>query len=199
MADIFSGFDGIFNPIVNVMNDFFNPLIALDPNPSNPIITVFIIALIVAIITTVANKLLVDHDEMNSIRKEMKEFQQELREAQQSGDNKKLAKLQAKQGDFMQKQSKMMTNSFKPAIVTMVPIMIVFFWMRSSVINDLIVNLPVVVYYGTLTPLWHTIGPLIYGGSATIPFAMGWLLWYFICTLALSQILRKFLGFSQGF
>ncbi|WP_409199538.1 DUF106 domain-containing protein [Methanobrevibacter sp. DSM 116169] len=199
MADIFTAIGGFVAYIMAAINDILNPLIALDPNPSNPILTVFVISLVVSIITTVANKLLVDHDEMNDIREEMKEFQNELREAQKSGDSKKIAKLQAKQVDFMEKQSKMMTNSFKPAIVTMVPILLVFWWMRSSAISDLIVNLPVTVYYGTLTPIWHTIGPLIYGGEATIPFAIGWLLWYFICTLAIGQILRKFVGIKQGF
>lgn len=203
MADIFTEignlFSGILDPIMNALNDLLTPLIALDPNPSNPVLTVFFVALAVSIFTTVVNKLLVDHDEMYEIRQEMNEFQKELREAQQSGDSKQLAKLQAKQVDFMEKQSKMMTSSFKPAIVTMVPVLLVYWWMRSTVINDLIVQLPFTVYYATLTPLWHTIGPFIYGGQANIPYVMGWLLWYLLCTLGISQILRKFMGFKQGF
>ena len=39
----------------------------------------------------------------------------------------------------------------------------------------------------------------MYGGKATIPYGIGWLLWYFICTFGMSQILRKYLGFKQGF
>lgn len=185
--------------IFRVLDSIFAPLIAMDPTPNNPIITVFVISIIIALITTIANKLLVDQDEMQSIQEEMKEFQKELREAQQNGDGKKLAKLQSQQGEFMQKQSKMMTNSFKPMIVTFLPIILVFWWMRSSVINGLVVNLPPAVYYATLTPFWHFIGGFMYGGKATIPFAIGWLLWYMICTFAMSQILRKFFGFKKGF
>jgi uncharacterized membrane protein (DUF106 family) len=196
MADIFST---IMDPIMEALNYIFDPLIAFDPTPENPILTIFIIATIVSLITTIANKFLVDQEEMQSIQKEMKDFQKELREAQTSGDSKKVAKLQARQSEFMEKQSKMMTNSFKPAIVTMVPILLVFWWMRASVISEVVVHLPLTVYYATLTPIFHAIGPLLYGGQATIPYAIGWLLWYFICTFGMSQILRKFLGFKQGF
>lgn len=202
MADMFSSIynsiTGLMGPIMDAVDSLLYPLIAVDPNPENPILALFIVAFIVSVVITIANKLLVNQEEMNEIRQEMKEFQNELKEAQQSGDSKKLAKLQAQQSEFMQKQSKMMTNSFKPAIITMVPILLVFWWMASSQISSLIVQLPVAVYYGTLTPIFHTIGPLIYGGSADIPYTIGWLLWYFICTLSISQILRKFLGMSQS-
>jgi uncharacterized membrane protein (DUF106 family) len=181
------------------LNTIFNPILALDPNPANPALTVLIIAFFVSLITTIANKYLVDQDEMNEIQARNKAFQKELREAQKRGDGKKIAELQAKQTEMMQDQSKMMTNSFKPMIVTFVPIILIFFWMRTSAISGLVVILPPSVYWVTLTPFWHFIGHFLYGGNATIPYGIGWLLWYMICTFGMSQILRKFLGFKQGF
>ena len=65
----------------------------MDPNPTNPALTVLVIAFIVSLITTIANKLLVDQDEVNRVQAEMKEFQKELREAQKRGDGKKVAEL----------------------------------------------------------------------------------------------------------
>jgi uncharacterized membrane protein (DUF106 family) len=171
----------------------------LDPHPTNPALTVLIIAFIVSLITTIANKYLVDQDEMNEIQERNKTFQKELREAQKSGDGKKIAELQSKQTEMMQEQSKMMTNSFRPMIVTFVPIILIFFWMRTSAISNLVLILPPSVYWVTLTPFWHFIGGFMYGGKATIPYGIGWLLWYMICTFGMSQILRKFLGFKQGF
>ena len=185
--------------IFQALNAVFNPILAIDPNPTNPALTVLIIAFIVSLITTVANKFLVDQDEMNEIQARSKKLTSELREAQKKGDGKKVAELQAKQGEMMQDQSKMMTNSFKPMIVTFVPIILIFFWLRHSSISSLVVILPPSVYWATLTPLWHAIGGVIYGGKATIPYGIGWLLWYMICTFGMSQILRKFLGFKQGF
>ena len=185
--------------VYGALNTIFNPILAMDPNPTNPALTVLIIAFIVSLITTIANKYLVDQDEMNEIQERNKAFQKELREAQKRGDGKKIAELQAKQTEMMQDQSKMMTNSFKPMIVTFVPIILIFFWMRTSAISGLVVILPPSVYWVTLTPFWHFIGHFLYGGNATIPYGIGWLLWYMICTFGMSQILRKFLGFKQGF
>ena len=189
--------------IIGIINDglntIFNPILSMDPNPTNPALTVLIIAFIVSLITTIANKYLVDQDEMNAIQERNKAYQKELRDAQKRGDGKKLAELQAKQADMMQDQSKMMSNSFKPMIVTFVPIILIFFWMRTSAISGLVLVLPPSVYWVTLTPFWHFIGHFLYGGSSTVPYAIGWLLWYMICTFGMSQILRKFLGFKQGF
>ena len=49
----------IFNMVFEALNAIFSPLLALDPNPQNPALTVLVIAFIVSLITTIANKLLV--------------------------------------------------------------------------------------------------------------------------------------------
>lgn len=181
------------------LNAVFNPILSLDPNPANPALTVLIIAFIVSLITTIANKYLVDQEALNEKQKSMQEFNKELRDAQKRGDGKKMAELQAKQAEMMKDQTSMMTDQFKPMIVTFVPIILIFFWMRTSAIHNLVIILPKTVYWVTLTPIWHAIGSVVYGGKATIPYGIGWLLWYMICTFGMSQILRKFLGFKQGF
>lgn len=189
----------MFDVVSGALNSIFDPLIAIDPTPTNPVLTVLIIAFIISLISTVANKLLVDQDEMNEIQQKSKEFQKRLRDAQKRGDGKELAKLQAEQTEMMKAQSKMMTNSFKPMIVTMVPILLIFWWMRASVISGLIVQMPPSAFYISLTPIWHFIGQFIYGGTPSGGYVIGWLLWYMICTFGMSQILRKYLGFKQGF
>ena len=186
----------VFDVIFEGLNWVFSPIIALDPNPQNPLLTIFLISSIIACITTLANKLLVDQDEMESLQEEMKEFQKEMKEAQTSGDSKALAKVQAQQKDFMAKQTKMMKNSFKPMIVTFIPIILMFYWMGQSVISKVTVSLPVFAYYVLLTPIWH----MFYGSpSSTVPYAIGWLGWYILCTFAMTQVIRKFMGFKTGF
>ena len=189
----------IMGMVYGALNTVFNPILAMDPNPANPALTVLIIAFIVSLITTIANKYLVDQEEMNEIQARSKKLTSELREAQKKGDGKKIAELQARQTEMMKDQSAMMSNQCKPMIVTFVPIILIFFWMRTSAISGLVVHLPVTVYWITLTPVWHFIGSIFYGGKATIPYGIGWLLWYMICTFGMSQILRKYLGFKQGF
>ena len=189
----------IMGMVYGALNTVFNPILAMDPNPANPALTVLIIAFIVSLITTIANKYLVDQEEMNEIQARSKKLTSELREAQKKGDGKKIAELQARQTEMMKDQSAMMSNQFKPMIVTFVPIILIFFWMRTSAISGLVVHLPVTVYWITLTPVWHFIVSIFYGGNATMPYGIGWLLWYMICTFGMSQILRKYLGFKQGF
>ena len=196
MADIFSMLSG---GVLDILNTLFNPLLALDPNPQNPALTVLVIAFIVSLITTVANKYLVDQDKVNENQKKSRELSSRMREAQKKGDGKELAKLQAEQTEMLKNQNAVMMESFKPMLVTFVPIILIFFWMRTSIISNLVLILPAPAYWLTLTPFWHFIGPMLYGGKATIPYGIGWLLWYMICTFGMSQILRKFLGFKQGF
>jgi len=187
----------VLDVIFEGLNWILSPLIALDPNPQNPLLVILLISTIIAFFTTLANRLMVDQDEMETIQNEMKEFQKEMKEAQQSGDSKELAKLQSKQQEFMSKQAKMMKNQFKPMIVTMVPILLVFWWMMSQeVISKVIVSLPPFAYYVLLTPLWHS----FYGPPDTaVPYAVGWLGWYILCMFAMSQTIRKFMGFKTGF
>jgi len=179
----------------------FGPILTLDPMPKNPMFTVFLIATIIAFITTLANKLLVDQDAIETSRQEMKQFQEKMKEAQKSGDPKALAKVQAMQKNVMAKQGDMMKNSFKPLIVTIIPIMLIFWWMSqpSNPINGVIVQLPQFVHYILLVPIWHSLYGMFYGEGPNIPFVIGWLGWYILCTFAMTQIFRKFMGFKSGF
>ena len=192
----------VLEVIFNGLDWIFGPIFALDPTPENPLLTVFLIATIIAFVTTLANKLLVDQDAMQASRDKMKEFQEEMKAAQASGDSKKIAKAQAMQMEMMSQQTDMMKNSFKPLIVTLVPIMLMFWWMMqpTNPINDILVTLPQFVYYILLVPLWQYIFGMFYGGGGShIPYVAGWLGWYMLCTFAMTQILRKFMGFKSGF
>jgi uncharacterized membrane protein (DUF106 family) len=187
----------ILNPI---LNPIFNPLLTLVSVPNNPyfgaIIGVFLIATLVAFVITVANKLLVDQDRLQFLQGEMKGFQGEMMKAQKSGDPKAMAEMQKKQAKFMELQKEMMFNSFKPMIVTFVPIILIFYWMAGNpLINQLYLNLPSFAYYVLLVPIFHT----FYHQSAGVPvMAVEWLGWYILCSFAMSFVWRKLLGLKGG-
>lgn len=187
----------ILNPI---LNPIFDPLLTLVSVPNNPyfgaIIGVFIIAVLVSFIITVANKLLVDQDRLQFLQGEMKGFQSEMMKAQKSGDPKAMAEMQKKQAKFMELQKEMMFNSFKPMIVTFVPIILIFYWMAGNpLINHLYLNLPSFTYYVLLVPIFHT----FYHQSAGVPvMAIEWLGWYILCSFAMSFVWRKLLGIKGG-
>ncbi|MDO9045253.1 MAG: DUF106 domain-containing protein [Methanobacteriaceae archaeon] len=191
----------VYEIIYGPLNAIFGPIIAMDPNPNNPIFTIFLISTLVAFFITLANKLLVDQDKLESIKKEMQEFQQEMREVQKSGDSKSMEKMQKQQMEMMGKQKDMMFMSFKPMLVTMVPIFIVFYWMSQEPhILQTIVVLPQIAYYVLLVPFWQYIAGFFYGNSGiAVPTgALGWLGWYILCSFAMSQIFRKFMGLKGG-
>lgn len=183
-----------------ILDPIFNPLLTLVSVPNNPffgaIIGVFIIATIVAFFITLANKLLVDQDRLQFLQKEMKGFQQDMMKAQKSGDPKAMASMQKKQTEFMSLQKEMMFNSFKPMIVTFVPIIIVFYWMaQNPLINHMWLNVPTFVYYVLLVPIFHT----FYQQSAGVPvMAIEWLGWYILCSFAMSLVFRKLMGLKGG-
>ncbi len=177
LGGLFGALDGILNPIIQSLG---------------PMLTIMVIAIILAFIITLANKLLVNQDRLQYLQKEMKVFQQEMTEARKSNDPKALEKVQKKQAEFMNIQKEMMTNSFKPMIVTFIPIIIVFWWMSSnSLLNKLVVELPAFAYYVLLVPLFH----MFYHQSPGVPLmSIEWLGWYILCSFAFSLIFRKLMG-----
>jgi len=189
-----------FSILNQVLNPILNPLLTLVSDPNNPffgaIIGVFIIATVIAFFITVANKLLVDQDRLQFLQKEMKGFQKDMMAAQKSGDPRAMADMQKKQTEFMSIQKEMMVNSFKPMIVTMVPILIIFSWMAGNpLINHMWLNLPNFAYYVLLIPIFHS----FYHQSPGVPImAIEWLGWYILCSFAMSIIWRKLLGLKTA-
>jgi uncharacterized membrane protein (DUF106 family) len=192
----------VFEILNQILDPILNPLLTLVNDPNNPmfgaIVGVFLISTIVAFVITLANKLLVDQDRLQSMQGEMKEYQQEMMKAQKSGDPKLMAEVQKKQANFMKIQKEMMFNSFKPMIVTFVPIILIFYWMAQNPLlspSYMYVNLPTTVYYVLLVPLFH----MFYHQSPGVPLiAIEWLGWYILCSFAMSLIFRKFLGLKGG-
>ena len=185
--------DPILNPLLNLFNDPNNPMFGA-------IFGVFIIATIIAFFITLANKLLVDQERLKSVQGEMKEYQQEMMKAQKSGDPKAMKAVQTKQAEFMNLQKEMMMNSFKPMIVTFIPIIIIFYWMSGNpLINQLYVQLPTFGYYVFLVPLFQWLATFFYPVGPVTPFAtISWLGWYILVSFAMSMVFRKFLGLKTG-
>ena len=185
-------FEFITQPVFAALDSVFLPLI----NSFGPIVGVFVISTIVAFFITLANKLLVDQDKLQESQQKMKAFQQEMMAAQKSGDPKAMAKVQENQAEFMKMQQAMMMNSFKPMIVTFVPILLVFWWMaQETFISKLVVELPSFVFYVLLVPLFH----MFYHQSPGVPYmAIEWLGWYILCSFAMSFVFRKFMGLKGG-
>ena len=118
---------------------------------------------------------------MQRTQAQMKEFQREFREAQLAGDEKRIKKMQARQSILMQEQMEMSQAQFKPMAYILIVSVPIFFW--------LLWRLP-------LSPD-HLAFPFL-GLTALTEGAFGpfpaWILWYMICSLCISQVIRKALN-----
>ena len=144
-------------------------------------ILIVILSAFTGLYSSLIQKYTIDYDRMTEVQERMKEFQKEYREAQLSQDEKKIKKLDAKRDKVMKEQLELSQQQFKPMAFILVLTVPIFFWLlyRLNQINTTI-NLP---YSG----VQNLTAPVLW----VIP---AWMVWYFICSIALSQIIRKSLN-----
>ncbi len=108
--------------------------------------------------------------------------------------------LKKKQMEFIGLQKEMIFMSFKPMIVTYLPIIIIYYWMwQSQLLNHVVINLPAFAYYVLLVPIGHAIHYwLLQPAPGTPLMSITWLGWYFLRSIELSQLFRKFMGVKNA-
>ena len=146
-------------------------------------IVIIILSVLTALYSSVIQKYTIDYERMQEVQERMKVFQKDFREAQLSGDEKRVKKLEAKRDKVMKEQLEMSQNQFKPMAYILIISVPIFFWLLYSMTNypDSI---------GIIMPFfgYHELSEMILG---PIP---AWILWYMICSLTLSQVVRKALN-----
>jgi uncharacterized membrane protein (DUF106 family) len=162
------GIDSLFNPLVTMFNIPFYILIV-------------ILSAFTGLYSSIIQKYTIDYNKMTESQERMKEFQAEYREATLSQDEKKIKKLEAKRDRVMKEQMELSQQQFKPMAYILVFTVPIFFWLlyRLSQTTSTI-TLP---YYGV-----HGLN------DAIIWVIPAWILWYMICSITLSQVIRKALN-----
>ena len=160
--------DMVFAPLVE---DFRIPFFVL----------IVILSAITGLYSSIIQKYTIDYERMTEVQERMKEFQKEYREAQLSQDEKKIKKLDAKRDRVMKEQLELSQQQFKPMIYILVLTVPIFLWLlyRLSQLHSTI-TLP---YYG----IHNLTDPIIW----VIP---AWMVWYMICSITMSQVIRKALN-----
>jgi len=160
--------DAVFSPLVDGFNIPFYVLI-------------IILSALTGLYTSIIQKYTINYERMTEVQERMKEFQTEYREAQLSQDEKKIKKLEAKKDRVMKEQLEMSQQQFKPMAYILVVSVPIFFWLlfRLNQIKSTI-TLP---YAGTIGLQ-----------DAAVWIIPAWMLWYMICSISLSQVIRKSLN-----
>jgi uncharacterized membrane protein (DUF106 family) len=162
------GMDALFAPVVTGFKIPFYILIV-------------ILSALTGLYSSIVQKYTIDYEKMTETQERMKEFQTEYREAQLSQDEKKIKKMEVKKDRVMREQLEMSQNQFKPMAYILVLSVPIFFWLlfRLNQVKSTI-TLPYAGSVGLHDPaVW------------IIP---AWILWYMICSITLSQVIRKSLN-----
>lgn len=130
-----------------------------------------IIALIsigVAITSSLVRMATLDMKKMREMKEQMKEHQKTLKEATKSSDTKNAKRAQE---ELMKLTMENMKHSFRPMLITFIPFILIFYWLRGQ--------------YGSVGVVADISG-----------FGLDWFGWYIVCSIISSMLLNKLLKLS---
>jgi uncharacterized membrane protein (DUF106 family) len=176
-------FSGVRASIAGVLDVVLGPLEATMP--------FYVVILVLAIVTGVFSAIIQDNLMNTEIMGEYKEKTQNLKErrekAKERGDEEELEKIQEEQVEMMTENLGMLQAQFRPMIWIMLFTIPVFLWM-FWVVRDLGVTVQetviVMPFFGEMAN-WQA--------SAIGPIEV-WIVWYFMCSLVFTQLIRKSLN-----
>jgi uncharacterized membrane protein (DUF106 family) len=147
-------------------------------------VVIFILGAITGLYASLIQKYTMDWDFLREQQERMKNLQREIKEAQLSGDKARQQQLQTEQLKMVSDQSKMMQMQFKPMLYIGIVSIPIFMWAYLYIQQQH----PVMVF-----PFWGkhevtgiVIGPIVF-----------WYYWYFLCSMPVSQIIRKALDIGR--
>ena len=91
-----------------------------------PRISIICFSIVITLISTLVTMWLTNQEHLRELKKRQKEIQKELRTLK-PGDGK----YKELQSEVLQITGTMMKSSFKPLLITMIPFLILFYWIRS--------------------------------------------------------------------
>ncbi|HLC72060.1 MAG TPA: EMC3/TMCO1 family protein [Candidatus Nanoarchaeia archaeon] len=150
----------LFSPLFNLI---FYPLVTF----LSPRWALVSISLVLAFLTSMAQKYLTNQQEMKSLKDAQNKFREEMK--QHRSDPAKFAEIQKQS---MEKSLQYMRHSFKPLIFTMLPVIAMFGWLKV-----------------TFLPA----GDIFHWGFTIWPWGpgIGWLWTYFLSQMIFTMVIRK--------
>lgn len=155
---------------------------------------ILILATITGFYSSLIQKYTMDYEKMAEVQEKMKDFNVKFREAQMSGDERLIKKMQTRQQALLSEQMQMTQKQFTPMIYIMIVTIPIFFWIYEKI-----------RYMPMPGEVTAAIADL--SNSIVIPFAglssyfdiylwvfPLWILWYLLCSLCMTQIIRKALN-----
>jgi uncharacterized membrane protein (DUF106 family) len=151
---------------------------ALRPYHSIPVSTLLTLTIagVLALITTTANRFLVDVKRAATVMKEVNEWRKDFEKARKSNNKKLLAQLTKKQQAMMKLQSEVAFDRMKVSFIFLVPFWAVWLVLSGSFGQTVVAHSPI-----------------------QIPFAgvnLSFFYWYLICSFTISLPLSRAFGIN---
>lgn len=148
-------------------------------------IVLFILAAVTGLYASLIQKYTMDWDFLRAQQEKMKSMQKRMKEAQLSGDQARIQAMQNEQMKMVSDQTKMMQMQFKPMLYIGIISIPLFMWAYLYIGE-----------HSTMTmvfPFWgeHPINTVVWGPI------LYWFYWYFMCSMPVSQIIRKALDIGS--
>ena len=174
---LFLGEDGR-DAIGSIVGIFMDPISGL-VGENNFHIMLFIMAAITALYASLIQKYTINWELMRNTQERMKSFQKEFREAQLSQNTYMVKKLEEQRAEMMGDQMEMSKQQFKPMAYISIISLPLFMWASHYISGHPGASL-VFPFWGDVVLVDTIIGPIQYC-----------IFWYFITSLAISQVIRK--------
>jgi len=161
--------------------------------PLDQMLPFYLVILTLAVLTGLYSTLLqanlMDTEKMGEYQEQMQEIQDRRKAAKERGDDEALEQIKEEQMEAMGDQLGMFKLQFRPMVWIMLLTVPAFLWMYWKILSGNGVDGVSVVmpFIGDLAvqDKWTTsvIGPM-----------QAWIVWYFVCSMAFTQVIRKALN-----
>ena len=168
--------------IGSAMNTFIGPLNAVLPFYA----VILVLALFTGLYSTLLQANLMDTSKMSEYQEQMKAIQEKRDRAKERGDDEALERIQQEQMEAMGDQLEMFKTQFRPMVWIMLLTIPVFLWMYWKLLDGDPSAL------GTVT--FPIVGEVESWRSGVVGPMEAWIVWYFVCSMAFTQIMRKSLN-----
>ncbi len=185
-VSMFAGytFSAVRDPLASTLDIALGPL--LDALPFFAV--VMVLALFTGMYSTLLQSNLMNMEVMGAYQNRMKEIQERRKEAKERGDDEELERIQDEQMEAMADNLGMFKEQFRPMVWIMVLTIPVFLWMYWAVGFR-----GGTAHYELTTVVLPMAGEVNWTQSLLGPIQT-WIVWYFVCSMCFTQILRKALN-----
>ncbi|MFA9517604.1 DUF106 domain-containing protein [Halopenitus sp. H-Gu1] len=175
--------------IAGVVDLVFGPLAEIVPF----YVVIMVVALATGLYSTLLRAGIMDMEKMGQYQDRMKDIQQRRKEAKERDDQEALDRIQEEQMEAMGDQLGMFKEQFRPMVWIMFLTIPAFLWMywvvgyRGSEAHYELGEIVVPIVGQSLSWTEPLVGPI-----------QIWIVWYFLCSMAFTQLIQKSLNIQMS-